>query len=107
MHARFDIDRHPGRVVVVAQGEIDIATVPLWEERIAQAEASNAAQILIDLREVSFMDASGLKVLLRAHARSQANGDRLRLSEAPPQVRRLFELAGIRATLPFVSPTGR
>lgn len=81
---------------------MDFATAPLLEETLVGAQSSSAAQILVDLKGVTFIDAAGLQTLLRAHARSRQEGSRLQIIEGPPQVQRLFEIAGLRDELPFV-----
>ena len=57
--------------VVVAGGELDIATAPQLEDVIE----AQTGYVVVDLREVSFADASALHALLRAEARSRHNGD--------------------------------
>jgi anti-anti-sigma factor len=57
--------------VVVAEGELDIATTPQLEAVIEV----QTGYVVVDLREVSFADASALHALLRAEGRSRHNGD--------------------------------
>ena len=91
-----------GRVegtLVVPQGELDLATAP-------QLEAVLVAQtgpVAVDLRELSFVDASGLRVLIEAEAHSRQNGMNLRFI-AGPAVRRLFELADEPDQLTYIEP---
>jgi anti-anti-sigma factor len=63
-------DELPVRVVVV-QGELDIATGPQLEALLAELPA--VAPVVVDLCDTTFMDSSGLRVLLRvdAHHRGQ------------------------------------
>jgi anti-anti-sigma factor len=88
------------------EGELDLATVPTFDEALARAEASTASRVVIDLSGVSFIDSTGLRTLLEAHARSQADGNRLRIAGASDQARRLFSLAGLLDRLPLLPPTG-
>jgi anti-sigma B factor antagonist len=89
-------------VVLVVIGEVDIATAPLLEQRLTEAESIDAATVIVDLDGVSFMDSSGLQVLL-SHVVSETNGRRVRLTRGSRQVQRLFEVSGMRDHLPFVS----
>jgi anti-anti-sigma regulatory factor len=59
--------------------------------------------VVEDLRELSFVDASGLRVLLEAEARSRQNGMNLRFIGGEA-VRRLFELAAVPDPLTYVEP---
>jgi anti-sigma B factor antagonist len=98
----IDVARTRGRVVLALEGELDLATVPLLEETLAGAYASDASQILVDLSALTFIDAAGLRALLLADLRSRRDGNRLQMTAGPPQVQRLFEIAGVRDALPFV-----
>ena len=103
---RFDIDivERDGAVYVAVEGELDLATAPQLDDKLIQAEAMVAPLIVIDLARVEFMDSTALQVLLKAEARSQHNGRRLRLATPSPQVQRLFEVAGVRERLPILAP---
>jgi anti-anti-sigma factor len=100
----FDVhtDRHGDRAVVVVAGELDMSGSPLLEAEVRRAEATDARRIVIDLSAVTFMDSSGLKSLLQAHARSQADSNRLRLVRPPRRVQRVFQLTNTEDILPFL-----
>ena len=101
---RFDIESRDadGATYVAVAGELDLATAPLLAEQLAQAETSGAKLVVLDLADVSFMDSTGLHVLLEAHANAQRNGHRLRITAAGSEpVQRLFELAGVLDELPL------
>jgi anti-anti-sigma factor len=102
---RFDIEssERDGVRFVAVSGELDVATAPLLAARLEEAEAGEARLIVLDLSDVPFMDSTGLHVILSAHARSQQDGGRLRLTTPPEQVQRLFELCGAHDRLPFLS----
>jgi anti-sigma B factor antagonist len=98
----IEIVERDDAVVLVVEGEIDIATAPLLEQRLTEAEAGDAPRLIVDLDRVSFMDSTGLQVLV-AHTLSETNGRRLRLTKGSPQVQRLFTVTGMVDHLPFVS----
>ena len=98
----IDIVQRDDTVVLVVAGEIDIATAPVLEQRLTEAEAREAASVIVDLDGVTFMDSTGLQVLV-AHALSKDNGNRLRLTRGSRQVQRLFTVSGMLDHLPFVS----
>jgi anti-anti-sigma factor len=98
----IEIIERDDAVVLVVEGEIDIATAPVLEQRLAEAEAGDAPQLIVDLDRVSFMDSTGLQVLV-AHTLSETNGRRIRLTRGSPQVQRLFTVSGMAHHLPFVS----
>ncbi len=65
--------------------------------------ATRSGRVVVDLRELSFIDLTGLRVLLDADARSRQDGMNLRFIPGP-QVRRLFELAELPDPLVYVEP---
>ena len=101
----MDIDtvERDDAVILVVAGEIDLATAPMFEERLLAAEATDATRVIIDLDRVSFTDSTGLKVVI-AHALSEANRNRVRMTPGSAQVRRLFEITGLLERVSFASP---
>jgi anti-anti-sigma factor len=79
-------------------GEIDLAAAPLLDAalRLAQADALTVA---LDLRDVEFMDSSGIAVLIRAHQRAQRDGNELMLGSPSRPVCRLLEMCGVEEVL--------
>ena len=73
-------------------GEIDAHSAP---EIAAAIAASDVDPLLIDLSGVEFVDSSGLRVLIEAHQKRQADGRSLTLVRPSHVVSRLFEIAGV------------
>ncbi|MFH8610295.1 STAS domain-containing protein [Streptomyces sp. NPDC018029] len=70
------VHAHGHDLVVSLRGEIDVATAPAITSYLDTLTPGHHADLLIDLRRVTFMDGSGVRVLTRARARQ---GGRLRL----------------------------
>ena len=85
--------------VVALEGEIDLATVPEAERLITEAEAGNPGRLVIDLSQVTFMDSSGLRVLLTAHRRAEEDGRSFALVKGSDTVNRLLEVTGLAERL--------
>ena len=84
-------------------GELDIATVPILERVFEVAcDDSTARMIVVDLTELSFIDSSGLNLLLRMKTACE-EADRLRVVNGSPAVTRLLDVSGIRPLLPIIS----
>ncbi len=98
----IDIAQRNGATVLSVLGEVDLATAPILDEQISAVAAGEATTIVIDLDRVSFMDSSGLQVLL-SHVFAQGDGTRIRLTRGSPQVLRLFTVSGMLEQLPFVT----
>jgi anti-sigma B factor antagonist len=84
---------HP---VVVARGEIDVATSPTLRAQLAELLARGADSVTLDLAGVSFIDSSGLGVLVGALKRLRdGGGQTFNLVAARSGVRRVFEITGL------------
>jgi anti-sigma B factor antagonist len=89
-------------VVIALRGELDLAGAAALEQELARLEDEPATTVLLDLRGVSFMDSSGLRVIAVASQRTQDLGRRLALLPGPGQVMRVFEITRMRERLDFV-----
>jgi anti-anti-sigma factor len=101
---RFAVHRHRTDAVerVHVEGEIDLSVVAELDREMRRAEGTDAKRIELDLDQLEFLDASGVRLLLRACQRSRNNGHRLRIRPASsPQVRRVLELTGVVEQLPI------
>jgi anti-anti-sigma factor len=85
--------------IVALEGEIDLASVPEAERLIAAAEAGSPGRLVIDLREVTFMDSSGLRVLLTANRRAGEAGRGFALVRGGDTVNRLLDVTGLSERL--------
>jgi anti-anti-sigma factor len=90
-------------VRVSLRGELDLATVDEADAKLQLAEAEGRETVVLDLSELTFMDSTGLRLVLRAVRRSSENGYRLQLISAPPPVQRVFRVTGLEPRLPFAS----
>ncbi len=64
-------------ITIALSGEMDLSMVDSLETAIWRAEQTEAERIVLDLSDLSFLDSTGLSVLLRASQRSSENGNRL------------------------------
>lgn len=86
--------------LVTVEGELDAATAP----ELAQAlrAAAPGETITVDLAGLTFIDSSGIAVLLAAHRREETDGTRLRLTRPSEPVRRTIGICGLLDVLPFI-----
>jgi anti-anti-sigma factor len=87
------VDDRP-RPRVVAHGEIDLATGDQFAEALDAAMATGSS-IELDLRNVTFMDSTGIAVLLAARRRLGETPEAIVLVDPHPAVHRIFQLSGI------------
>jgi anti-sigma B factor antagonist len=87
---------------VLFQGELDIAGAPEAEKAIRAVEDDRPASLTIDLSGLTFMDSTGLRLVVAADRRARENGRTLRIVRGPAAVQRVFELTGLEGKLPIV-----
>lgn len=88
--------------VVTVSGELDVASSRVLERELAKLEG--VATLIIDLRALSFIDSTGLGVLVRTHQLRKEQGLRFGLVRGDGQVHRLLSLTGLEDEL-LVSDT--
>jgi anti-anti-sigma factor len=99
LDATFD----DGSVRVRFEGELDLTTVPNAEEFVSNIEREHAPDTLVlDLRDLRFLDSSGLRFILTVDARARKEGRRLRIVSGPEAVHRVFRIALLEKRLEFV-----
>ncbi len=91
---------------VVLTGELDLSTAPEVEQALADAEEQQPERVVIDLRQLVFLDSTGLRVVLAADGRARRDGRRLEVVPGPPQVHRVFRIALLDKRITFVDGTG-
>lgn len=96
---RFEVESRlePDRVVLTLRGELDLSAAPQLAAEIARAESDPARTILVlDVDDLSFVDSSGLRVILAAHERALDEERRsFALTAGSRQVKRLLAIAGV------------
>jgi anti-anti-sigma factor len=97
----IDVTSTPKAQTIVLAGEADLAGVPKIEAALKDASDDEPGLIVVDLRNLTFIDSSGLQALLTGHELCRTCGHELRIVPGPENVQRLFELTGLNETLPF------
>ena len=96
-----------GTYIVRLRGELDMGSCDEVDEALREAEQTSATRIVLDVDSLSFIDSSGLQVILRAKRRSDNSGRRLRITRGNGHVADMFRLTALDMTLDFTeSPNG-
>jgi anti-anti-sigma factor len=95
------IVRNGDRTQIVPCGELDIATAPQLERAIAEATADAVAELVLDLRQLTFMDSTGLRALAQANVNAEAAGTSLAIWRGPRPMERVVVFSGLGAVLPL------
>jgi anti-anti-sigma factor len=95
----------PERVVVELSGELDIAAIPRFRERCDELLGAGFGHVVLDLRELAFIDSTGLNLLLELYAGARRDGWELSVIPGSDAVQRVFVVSGTVELLPFISAT--
>jgi len=87
---------------LVVSGELDLSSAEELEAQLRQLESSEPELLVLDLRELEFMDSTGLRVVIAADARARDRGARLVVVRAPEEVDRVFRLTRMDQHLELV-----
>jgi len=101
--------------VLVLEGALDIATTTEAHKRLIGLDLPRRGRLVLDLREVTFMDSTGIRLLLRAREHARRCGaefgivpgpaDVMRVLVESPPVLRMLDLTGAARLLPIDLPT--
>jgi anti-anti-sigma factor len=89
------VEQQHNRMLIRLRGELDVATTSLLAATLSQANS----EIVVDLADVAFVDASGLGVLARASVRAESHGDHLSVVNVDSLTQRMFQLTGLDSLL--------
>ena len=89
------------RYVITVSGEVDLATSPELDTAIIAAIESGTSSLAIDLTDVSFMDSSGLGVIVRGLKRCREADKDLDLVITNERVLKVFGITGLDQVIPI------
>ena len=94
-----------GDTTVSLSGELDISTAAELEQVLGNlAVPDGPARIVIDLRDLRFMDSTGLRLVIRWHTAASEDGFEFAIVPGVEVVQRVFRLTGMDEHLPVAEP---
>jgi len=94
----FDVylDRVDGQYRLRLSGELDLATAPWLRDHLAGIAANGAECVVVDVSGLSFIDSTGLSVLVDGWKRLRERGGDLVLESPSPAVAKVLDIAGLK-----------
>src|SRR3954465_827785 len=92
---QIDVRQEPDRVVLVLEGELDMASAPLLQSAIEGVELDGKRMVVLDLQQLQFIDSTGLRVILAVRKLCATRGQELAVTPGSPQVERLLSVTGV------------
>jgi anti-anti-sigma factor len=101
----FDIQVRPERdcVFVELSGQLDIAVIDQVRACCFELLGAGFRHIVLDLRQLDFLDSTGLSLALELHAAARSDGWTLSLIPGPDGIQKVFAVSGVLDALPFTS----
>jgi anti-sigma B factor antagonist len=94
--------RRGDAVVLRVSGEFDLTCKHEFEFGMREVLDQGFKSLVFDLRDLSFIDSTGLGFVLELWSRCRRNGSRYFVVRAPDQVHQVFETTGLDRELPIV-----
>lgn len=103
---RIEVREESDRVVVKLAGELDMANAPLLQDAIESAELVAAKTVVLDLQGLTFLDSTGLRIILAAREQCWRRGQEFAVTPGSQQVQRLLSVTGVGEHLRTISSAG-
>jgi anti-sigma B factor antagonist len=103
---KVKVEERDDEVTLALEGELDISSTPRLEAELGRVEAAKPHVVILDLRDLAFLDSSGLRAILEADMRARREGRRVALIPGPETVHRVFLIALLDKRLEFIEPPG-
>jgi anti-sigma B factor antagonist len=101
----IEVQSSEERTLVTVSGELDASTASFLYDKLSDLEVQDPHNVVLDLAKVTFMDSTGLAIIVTEHKRMQHSDGTLTIFSPPSSVRRLFEITGLTTVLDIVPAT--
>ena len=100
----FEIQRVDDTVQVHLRlkGDLDLYNAPAFDDALVAVEGEKWPTLVLDLRELEFLDSMALRLIMRTQARAQQDGRRLVIVRGPAFLDRVLTLSGLTQHLELV-----
>jgi len=96
MRLQVELEQHRNVLVVRLKGELDHHTADLVRFKMEDAILRGRCDhVVLSLKDLTFMDSSGLGVILGRYKQIKSRGGKMAVCDVQPSVKRLFELSGM------------
>ena len=97
----FTVAATEGKAEVHVVGDLDVSTAPLLREGLLGLLAEGTTDVTLDMSGLSFIDSTGLSVLVGAYKRARHDGRVMVLRNPQPSARKVLEISGLDTVIPI------
>ncbi len=98
----FETLERDGATHVALRGELDLSSADRVERELERVESERPDLIVLDLRGLTFLDSTGLRLIVTADQRARQSGRRLAVVRGPATVQRVFSITKLDERLDMV-----
>jgi anti-anti-sigma factor len=98
----WSVEERGPTVLLRLAGELDLSSAGDVESELKRIEEGSPEAVVLDLREVRFIDSTGLRVVITADERARQGGWRFSIVRGPEAVQRVFRITRLEERLDFV-----
>lgn len=103
---RATVSRADGTVTVRFEGELDMTAADAAAAVLREAGAGAPRAVVVDLQGLTFMDSTGVRLLIDAYRRSSGAGHAFAVRDGAGPARRVLRLVQLDGVLPMIDSTG-
>ena len=100
------VEQHPDTVLIALHGEFDVTCEKPFCRELASALQAETTALVVDLRELTFMDSVGLRMLVTLNMATTEDGLDYTVICGEGYVRQILRETGLDGVLPVVDPYG-
>jgi anti-anti-sigma factor len=93
-----------GTHVVAPAGELDLSTAHALGAALADVAAHGATRVVLDLRRLTFVDSSGISLIIKFKRHFAVEGVRFGIVKGDDRVQRAFAISHVEPLLPWTAP---
>ena len=98
----FETREEPDRAYVTLSGELDLSTADKVERELQRIEETGIKLVVLDLSALTFLDSTGLRLIVGADQRARQSDRRLAVVRGPAPVQRVFTITKLDERLEMV-----
>jgi anti-anti-sigma factor len=95
----YTLQRSDDTIIVAPEGDVSLETVPVLREVLRKVVEQQVSAVDVDMRAVTFLDSSGIGVLVAAQRAAAGKGVRLTLSRPGPMIRMVLQISNLEEIL--------
>ncbi len=100
----FSVERSDDttQVQLRLRGDLDLYSAPTLDDALVAVEGEKWPTIVLDMRQLDFIDSMALRLVMRTQARAEQDGRRMVIVRGPQFLDRVLELSGLEGHLEIV-----